>query len=81
MHTTKQGKEVKDKLQHLAQEAFDDLKEKLEDSDLMDKVKYDARVKRVVEEFTKRKHLPVKAGKILEKILKNQWKKLQDAKK
>ncbi len=81
MNTTKQGKEVKEKLKDHAQEAFDELKEKLSESDLMDKVKYDARVKKVVEEFTKRKALPAKAGKILEGILKSQWKRIQTAKK
>lgn len=81
MNTTKQGKEVKEKLKDHAQEAFDELKEKLSESDLMDRVKYDARVKKVVAEFTKRKDLPAKAGKILESILQSQWKRLQSTKK
>jgi len=77
MQTTKEGRETRKKLQDWAQEAFDELKEKASESDLADRVKYNKHVQRVVGEYSKRKGVPVKAVKHIEKILKAQWKRLR----
>ena len=77
MKTTKEGRETAVKLKGWAQEAFDELKDRVDESELADRVKYNKHVQKVVEEYSKRKDVPVGAAKKLEKILKAQWKRLQ----
>jgi len=77
LFTTKEGREMRGKIETWAHEVFDELKGKIGETEIADQAKYNTKVQKVLEEYGKRKKVPAEAMKKLEQILKAQWKKLK----